>query len=72
MLVSPPNVWIKTSIQDHLYNQWILSLSLSDLKNDFEHFKQMYGFSPARVLKCIFNLDDRANNFEHMGHEGGF
>jgi hypothetical protein len=59
MLVSPPNVWIKTSIQDHLYNQWILarhlSLSLSDLENDFEHFKQMYGFSPAQVLKCIFN-----------------
>jgi hypothetical protein len=59
MLVSPPNVWIKTSIQDHLNNQWILashlSLSLSDLEDDFEHFKKMYGFSPARVLKCIFN-----------------
>jgi hypothetical protein len=46
MLVSPPNVWIKTSIQDHLYNQWILarhlSLSLSDPENDFEHFKQTF------------------------------
>ena len=47
MLVSPPpNVWIKTSIQDHLYNQWILarhlSLSLSGLENDFEHFKQTF------------------------------
>ena len=63
MLVSPPNVWIKTSIQDHLYNQWILarhlSLSLSDPENDFEHFKQ------------ISNLDNRPNNFEHLGQEWG-
>jgi hypothetical protein len=46
-------------------------LSWSDPENDFEHFKQMYGFSPVWVLKCICNLDNRPNNFEHLGQEWG-
>jgi hypothetical protein len=31
----------------------------------------MLGFSPEWVLKCIGNLDDQANNLEHLGQEWG-
>jgi hypothetical protein len=66
--------WNEPSLQDHLYNCGMLQtpvllwhLSLTDLENDFVHFKQMYGFSPVWTLKCERKLDDWENDFAQWG-----
>jgi|LakMenE01Jun11ns_1017448.scaffolds.fasta_scaffold9370781_1 hypothetical protein len=66
--------WNEPSLQDHLYNLWYVAVPCvdvtfehSDLKNDFEHFKQMYGFSPVWTFKCERKLDDWENDFAQWG-----
>jgi hypothetical protein len=74
-LVSLANFWLETSIHitvsswqsvDLLQRPKLMwSLSLSDLINDFVHFKQIYGFSSLWTLKCEHKVTNWENDIVH-------